>query len=277
MKYVFYADIFIMINFIMDFIVLKITGSILKKTPFTTSYLLGAIIGSISLTFNIIYPIKNSIINMIISYFIISFVMCIVTFGIKNRKEIVKNMVTLYIVSFLCGGIANAIYYFTEFQMMMKNSPFVRFLIISGCSYFIMSEIVKEIKLRTGRTGEKSDIIKVEICHQKKVEQIFALFDSGNSLREPISGKPVHIVDYETADKILKGGKETEEKIRVVPFHSIGNSNGLITAFLCDNLRINIKGDYIDLGSSYIGIYRGKLSVDGHYNMILNRSINKWL
>jgi stage II sporulation protein GA (sporulation sigma-E factor processing peptidase) len=162
--------------------------------------------------------------------------------------------------------------------MKLKDRNLWTFLMIAGCSYIIMNEIVHIISIRTGRTGEKNDILKVRLCHHGVTLDTCGLFDSGNSLREPISGQPVHIIDYEAAEKIIKGGREkTGETIRVVPFHSMGREGGMLTAFLCDNVWIDRKGDYVNLGPAYIGIYRGKLSVTGQYHMILNRSINKWL
>lgn len=277
MKYVFYADIFFITNFIMDYIILKITGKILKKKIHTTSYFLGAFSGAAILTLNIIFPIRIKIINQLFAYFVISFIMCILTFRLHSMKENVEACLLLYVIAFLSGGILNAIYFYTNFQMILKSMNVTTFIIAAGISYLVMDWIVRIVRIRMGRTGVRDDILEVFLYHKGITSKVNALFDSGNSLREPISGAPVHIVDYETADSILKGGRGTEEKIRVVPYNSLGKKDGIMTAFECEKVVVNIKGNKIDIGPAYLGIYRGELSPEGKYRMILNRSINTWL
>lgn len=284
MKYVFYADIFFVTNFIMDYILLKITGKLLKENQIhTTSYLFGAFSGAGILTLNIIFPIKFRIINQIFAYLVISFIMCIVTFRKKSIKENIKICLYLYIAAFLSGGILNAVYFYTNFQMILKGMNFVTFLVFSAFSYLIINYIIHIIKIKMGRTGAKQDIIKVILCHRGTSQTVNALFDSGNSLKEPISGSPVHIVDYETADNLLKKSHDiqekisTNEKIRIIPYNSLGKKNGLMTAFECERVVINIRGTEIDTGPAYLGIYQGELCDKGKYKMILNRSIDTWL
>lgn len=290
MKYVFYADIFFITNFIMDYILLKITGRLLKeKQIHTTSYLFGAFLGAGILTLNIIFPIKFKIINQIFAYFVISFIMCIVTFRKKSIKENIRICLYLYIMAFLSGGILNTIYFYTNFQMILKGMNFVTFLVSAVLAYLIMNQTIHIIKIKMGRTGAKQDIIKVILCHRGTEQTVSALFDSGNSLKEPISGAPVHIIDYETADNLLKKNQDIQEKmninekisinekIRIIPYNSLGKKNGIMTAFECEKVVINIKGTEIDTGPAYLGIYQGELCAEGKYKMILNRSIDAWL
>lgn len=277
MKYVFYADIFFITNFIMDYIILKITGKLLRRKIHTTSYLLGAFSGAGILTLNIIFPIKIRIINQLFAYFAISFIMCILTFRGKGIKENGKAWICFYVIAFLSGGILNAVYFYTNIQMVLKGMNFTIFMAAAGISYLAMNCIIHAVRARMGRTGNKDDIMEVILCHKGVTRKVNALFDSGNSLKEPISGAPVHIVDYETAGSILKGGQETEEKIRIIPYNSLGKKDGIMTAFECEKVVVNIKGNNIDIGPAYLGIYRGELSAGGRYRMILNRSINTWL
>lgn len=264
MKYIFYADIFFITNFIMDWMILGVTGKILKKRIPATSILLGALVGAAALTLNIMYPIKNSWLNHIFAYGVISFFMCAITFRPVTWKEGVKSWICLYIVAFVMGGIMNAMY-------------FCNFYVAVGISYLGVCGSIYFLRIRMGRTGNAEDIVEVTICHKGETETVRALFDSGNSLKEPISGAPVHIIDYITADNILKGGEKTEEKIRVVPYHSLGQKAGIMTAFQCEKMMIVTKNGNVDIGPAYLGIYRGELSAGKKYRMILNRSIDKWL
>ena len=75
MKYVFYADIFFITNFIMDFMVLKLAGLIRKKKIHTTSYLFGSFFGAAVLTLSVICPVDLGIAGEIAVYLVVSYLM----------------------------------------------------------------------------------------------------------------------------------------------------------------------------------------------------------
>ena len=66
-----------------------------------------------------------------------------------------------------------------------------------------------------------------------------ALIDSGNSLTEPISGKPVSVVD----GKVLRGiWKDEPVGYRVIPYHSIGRKHGILQGYRLPELQLEIDG-----------------------------------
>ncbi len=269
MKYVFYVDIFFVINFCMDFILLKITGKLLKENIHTTSYVWGAFLGATGLLMHVLSPWKRSMVGKIFAYILLSFIMCSISFSVRNIRRLMKIWGIFISVAFITGGMLNAMYFY--------NKNLLTFSVLVLLSYIILSRGSEYLRGLLSKTGTENDILNVELHHHGIVVSLKALYDSGNSLSEPISGKEVHIVDYETAYTILKGGRETEDKIRVIPYRSLGKSDGMMTAFECQELVIEVKGNKISIGPAYIGIYRGALSAGKKYSMILNRSINKWL
>ena len=66
-----------------------------------------------------------------------------------------------------------------------------------------------------------------------------ALIDSGNSLFEPISGKPVCVVGRAVFDSLWEGFREG---FRAVPYHSIGKRRGILPAYLLTELRLETGG-----------------------------------
>ena len=94
----------------------------------------------------------------------------------------------------------------------------------------------------------------VEIFFKEKSVKIKAMIDTGNLLKDPISGIPVIVVEksklediipkgiINNLNTILGGGEETtlaeEEKeympkFRVIPFSSLGKQNRFITWIYC--------------------------------------------
>jgi hypothetical protein len=87
--------------------------------------------------------------------------------------------------------------------------------------------------------------------------KVNALVDSGNSLVEPISGKPVCVVGkkvYET----LWGGET--EGFRVIPYHSIGKSRGVLPGYLLPRLEIELEGLERVFENVYIAVSDGEIS-----------------
>ena len=92
-----------------------------------------------------------------------------------------------------------------------------------------------------------------------------ALRDTGNSLIEPVTKKPVSIIEE---DKLVEADMENMKYI-FVPYNTVGKSHGLMKAFVVDKLVVND----ITTEKAIIGIYKGKLSQNNKYEMILNPDI----
>lgn len=61
----------------------------------------------------------------------------------------------------------------------------------------------------------------------------------GNSLIEPISGKPVSVIEHSLVTKLW----EEEPRIfRAIPYHSIGKRHGILKGYLLPELRIERNG-----------------------------------
>jgi stage II sporulation protein GA (sporulation sigma-E factor processing peptidase) len=67
---------------------------------------------------------------------------------------------------------------------------------------------------------------------------VTALVDSGNSLVEPISGKPVSVISKDTLNK-LRGNEQ--DIYRAIPYRSIGRS-GILKGYLMQEVEIKLNG-----------------------------------
>ncbi len=124
--------------------------------------------------------------------------------------------------------------------------------------------------------------ITVSIHHHQ--HQLPALHDTGNTLRDPISGQPVLVIEQTALEAlcdqetyaILKSSAAPEEKMAqlhccdrgqgftLLPFRSVGKSSGLLLA---------VRSDYIQVGGvTYphilVAISEGKLSDGGSYQAL---------
>ena len=95
---------------------------------------------------------------------------------------------------------------------------------------------------------------------------IKALLDTGNCLYEPLTGKPVCLVEYGRLKTCLKNGTVIPG-IRAIPYHSIGKKHGVL-------LGVN-QGRKYEQSGCIVGIYKGKLSQSGEFSAIVHPDILK--
>lgn len=94
-------------------------------------------------------------------------------------------------------------------------------------------------------------------------------WDSGNSLKDPISGKAVVLLEKNILEKYkipipVKG-------FRVIPFHSVGMENGVLKGFVADELIVKDESGYeMCFQKIVVAIYEGKFSLKEEYQMILS-------
>ena len=105
-------------------------------------------------------------------------------------------------------------------------------------------------------------LFPVKIALESKEIQLTALCDTGNSLMEPITRKPVSIIEKGRLEPFINA----KIKYLVVPYNSVGKEHGMMNAFVADYVAV----DGIVVKNAIIGIHEGKLSQNNMYQMLLH-------
>lgn len=102
------------------------------------------------------------------------------------------------------------------------------------------------------RPGQQK-YVPVSITHRNISLKLMALVDTGNALRDPITGRAVLVVDADSAYRLLGLTKEqlakpletvTAQKelhLRLIPYHAVGQPGSMLLAIRADNLEMNGK------------------------------------
>ncbi len=278
MKYVVYIDVFFATNFFMDFLVLLLLRKILKPQTTIFRCFLGAMAGAgLTCIFTVFKP-KSVIVQKIISYGIISSAMVLISYPVKNIKAFAKTFAALYFMTFMAAGIFGGLYFFTSLRYVVRRGiHIIRFGFITLITYFGADYIWGCISKFMSKSVKGNDIYDVSLKFNGREVHLKGLYDSGNSLLEPIDKTPVHIAEYEGIKPLIEGVSAEHVKIRIVPYRTIGTGTGWLKAIELDEASINVAGEEIKMGRVLVGLYEGTLSKGGGYNIILNRSIKKWL
>jgi stage II sporulation protein GA (sporulation sigma-E factor processing peptidase) len=195
---------------------------------------------------------------------ILSFVMVIVAFRPKTIKSFLKVLLCFYVVTFVFAGLAIAIIFMwgqtsTSVGGIMYfrwSAPIKYLLIVAMVGFWSLKKFIKNLQKKKVLESYIIDL-NVSICGKKCT--IPALLDTGNELKDPISGESVIVVESnklttvlsdEFVCEITKGqecmwdnvinlivGTDLAEKFRLIPFRSLGCEHGLLPA---------VKSDYIE-------------------------------
>lgn len=291
-----YLDIILCENLLMNYIILFATYVIIKpKTKYPQiRMILSSLLGSIYAI--IVYLNILSIYTNLLAKITLSVVMVYIAFAPPNVKQLLKQILIFYLVSFIFGGCTFALIYFLKPENVeMKNGVFVgmypiRVGLIAGVIAFIITQIA--FKINKSKLNNKNTFIEIELYNKNKMTKARALLDSGNMLKEPISQKPVIVVEKTTLSKIIPeevldyiekivGGDDQEKnemqeylsKIRMVPFMSLGKENGMLIGIKLDKIKINTEDIRLEKENIIAGIYEKKLTKDNKYNALIGLNL----
>lgn len=274
--YIVYLDVFFMINFIMDYMIILITSRIAKVKKKRIRQLAGAGCGALYSVI-VIKPLTNHLFKITLVNILIAAVMVLISFGFTSASVYIKNVILLFVVSFTMSGIINYLYYSTVIgkyvrNVLSGNSNKVvnarKFILVSVLAYILLSAIVRII------FSVRKDMelyYDVKITFRGKSVVVRGLYDTGNGLTEPVSGKMVHIAEYKILKPLLEGDEKAKENIYVIPFHSIGEEDGIMYGIRMDEMVVLVDDEPKFLYNPIIGIYTGNVSKRGNYSVILNR------
>ena len=289
---VIYIDMLFLENFILDFIILYVTGLISKNKIKFLKLIFGSALGAIYVV--MYYFIKINVYSNIIIKLFLSIVMIYVSFMPTNFKEMLKLTVFFYLTSFVFGGAAlSVIYMLNSRRITIQNGILIgnytiRTIFIGVVIACIVTIIAfKFVKAKFSKNDLFCNII---IKINNKQIKTKAMLDTGNFLKDPITNIPVVVVEYtvlydmvpkEILDNIedILGGdlekipenikNEYMSKLKVIPFSSLGKQNGMLLGLKADGLIVDNEEEVKNIDKVIIGIYNKKLSKKGDYSALL--------
>lgn len=225
---------------------------------------------------------------------LLSIAMIYIALEPSSIKKCLKQLVIFYLTSFTFGGTAFALLYFIRpSEIFMKNGIYIgsyplKIAILGGIVGFVI--IIIAFKIIKEKMTSKNMYCKIEIEIDGQKTESNAMIDTGNLLKEPISGKPVIVVEneilkevipkqiLEKTQEIIKGN--TEEipmkylsKLRIIPFTSLGMPNGMLLGIKANKIIIYTDDEKIQKQDIIIGLYDKKLSKTGKYTSLIGISL----
>ena len=286
-----YLDIVLLENILLNYIIILSTAIISKEKIKFLKIILSSIVGGI---FAIITYITNlPIIWGVMIKIMISIIMMQIAFEERKINKFVKILIFFYLVSFTFGGIAFMLLFFINPQNIIINEnrfvgtyPLKIAVLAGGLGFIIITIVAQIIK---NKLTKNNMICELEIFYKGKNKKMKTMLDTGNLLKEPISNEDVIIVEKESLrdmisndileniNIILKGNMLDSQniysyKIKIIPFSSLGNDNGLLIGFKPDYIKVYGEEEIVR-NDIIVGIYNGKLTQNDMYTSLIGLNI----
>ena len=244
-----YFCLTILLNFLVDFLLLmganRLAG--FPHTPVRCILAAGisGIYGGMCL--------KYSFLGMFLWYILALMLITMVAFGIS--KTMIRRGGLFILLRLAVGGIASG-FSGGRFVGLLAAAAMVSLLCLLGF----------------GGSVYGKEYVPVELCYNGKKLRLLALRDTGNMLRDPISGQSVLVVDAaagetllglnlaQLADPITAVASACVPGLRLLPYRSIGSPQGMLAAIRLENTKI---GDF--RGSTVVAFAPQKLDSEEIY------------
>lgn len=287
MTTVIYVDKLLAVNLLISVILLlsasRLCGIHIKRK----GLILGALISALS-SLLIFLPWEN--VFLIIAIKIIT-VTAIVYFAFfpETIKSLLKSLGAFLAVNFIFAGIMLAVKFFVS-----QSGIFY----INGTVYFDFSAALLILMFAfcygvlclgeylTRKRAKGTDKFEIEVYYRGKAIKTIALLDSGSSLKDSFSGRPVIVSElksiaglllpyelpYFKGDYLNANVPETlKTTARLIPYKALGNS-GLLPSFKADSVNFIYNGKEYNSQDVYIGVITDELS-SGEYRAIANKML----
>lgn len=286
-----YVDIVLVENIMINCIILYATGIIIKNKMNFMKIFCGSLIGAIYVVYQYIFKLDMCSNNLL--KILLSLLMIVVAFNPHDFKAMFRQVLIFYLTTFTFGGLATYLIYVLKPQeVVVKNGMYVGTYVMKAIFIgAIMGTVLlyQSFKLVKNKVTKKDIIKKIKIKFNSKYVVINAIVDTGNMLKEPITGNPVVIVEKESlydvipkeildnTENILGGDFENIQenikdeyisRIKMIPFSSLGKQNGMLVGIRAD--EIEILEEYSNkINNVIVGIYNKSFTKKGEYNALI--------
>ena len=259
--YEIYIDTYFLFNFWMNLWVLFLCRFWVHSKVKNRRVIVAAFLASLGEVIILCIPMGSGSVKLVLGFggitaFIVAWLF---------RPGSLKSYQRLLIYSYLSALILGSVFLVMENILGKRKASLKVWMILAVCLFIFVKNIYRRI-------SGKSDFSEVVLVFSKEERCLLrALIDSGNGLIEPISGQPVCLVEERAIAQYKKYLRE--EKLRIVPYHSVGNANGLLKAYFIEGMEIEQQGEKVIIENVLLAITNEVISVNERYQMILHPKI----
>jgi stage II sporulation protein GA (sporulation sigma-E factor processing peptidase) len=287
-----YADLYFLTNLGMNFFTLWLAARLGKLTTSAGRLALAAATGG---TYALAFLVPS--LEWLFSSpgrLLFSLLMVGIAFCPRTWREFGRAAGWFYAVTLVTGGTALALGFLSRSPQAVIGGVWVY---AGGVRWWILAvSLLGGVSLLGSALGELrrrwrgSLLVPVEFTFAEETIALSALVDTGNRLRDPLTGSPAVIVETAAFSGLLPAGVHVHlqdppdlagvasrlegthwaARIRVLPFQSIGQPTGLLMGFRADGMILRDRGREIRVADVIVCTCSRALSAAGEYRALLN-------
>ncbi|WP_067838808.1 sigma-E processing peptidase SpoIIGA [Amphibacillus sediminis] len=296
-----YLDVIWILNICIDFMIIQMTGHLVKSKTRGWSLIAAALFASL-IVFITVYAPGHFILTPL-GKLLYSCLILLIAFGFKSITLFIKTFFVFYFVTFAIGGALFGLHYLLQQPYHWSGTAFMTqstgygtpiswlFVIIGFpiCWFFTRKTMDKQ-----ALTNYRSDQTYQTIINlADKTIKVNGYLDSANHLTDPISGDPVVLIDLYAIEQLfeqstidaLKTLEQTydlngvpadiSKNIHLIPFRGIDSSPSILVAFRANFISLECNGEVLHFKRILVGLKFSYFTTDQLYHCLLNPELFK--
>lgn len=297
---VIYVDSVFVLNAAMDYLLFLVTARLAGRPLRRWRYLLAALAGGAYAVavflpgggFLAATPVKLAV----------GVLLALLAFG--GEEKLLRMILLLFAIACAMAGCVLALGLLAGSAVPAVNGIFytdvdAKVLLVAAAAAYLVLTVVFRAAARHGVRGE---LLPVRVCVDGRVTELTALWDSGNTLRDPTGDQPVLVVSPGSlhsslpqevrrmmTPEMLRDPADILEPLRqaapglrprLLPYHAVGVPGGLLLAVRTDWVEIaGTRRDGVPaalsptaLGTGYTALWGGEVGKGGSHEHVGNQT-----
>lgn len=251
----FYADLYWILNFIMDLFLLYVTAWWINEPARIRRWVFSSAVCAIFPV--VITYLDNYVIKLpgVLPAVLELALLVWIAYRPGSLGCFFKELVTFILMSAFTAGML-----FMLKGVFSRREVSLLFLLISVFMLYILFRLLRGSILK--QELRRTSVVNATLVHNGMVQEIKALYDTGNHLVSPYTGEPVAVISEELSDCL---GLRKDSRPVLVPYHSIGG-DGLLEAYRLELLQFKDGSTR----KNFLAAVSGNICTDKEIQMILN-------
>ena len=276
MTYRVYIDVILIVNGVMDGILLAILNRILGAGAGTGRIVLGAVPGALWACAAALLPGMPLFLRFLGTGMVVPGLMVWTAFRPRGAKQLGRAVAGLYLTAAAAGGVAEFLYEHTRagfyLELLLRGERAAGILLLCWLltaaggmagAWVLLENAAEMLKKRF----RKRTYCQAVLCFQGKEVRVRGLLDTGNCLKEPVSGCPVHVASAQVMLKLcprIRG-------VIFVPYRAVGTKSGILPAVRLDWMKVEMDDGEYCFSHPLVAASREPLSGRGDYDLLLQQ------
>ena len=242
-----YVDVLVTVNFVINYLLLRLSCTISGCCRSTKRLFLAAGLGALG-SLLIFFPLQSSLVLTLFKL-LLSGAMVVIVSGRCPWKQLLLDWFVFFVVNFFFAGLMLAVWLLKAPQGMFYYNGVVYFdlsvftlLGVTTVAYLVFTLFQRKFRSQTGL----AQACRATLYVQAESVTLTARMDTGNGLQDPYSGLPVALCALEPLRRMSSFGSIQQDRslgeqmqhlpgFRLIPFRSVGHQ-GMLPVFHPDHL-----------------------------------------